>query len=70
MLPFGESPAFYPLLPPSTHDPGSTHRNPRIFLKILFKRARHLPPSGVLLSRGQDVAHLYTNSRESLTWHY
>ena len=27
-----------------------------IFLKKVFKRAQHLAPSGVLLSRGQDVA--------------
>ena len=43
----GESPASYS----PTHPPQY-----RIFLKILFKRAQHLAPSGVLLSRGQDVA--------------
>jgi len=43
---------------------------PYIKVKINPPRAQHLPPSGVLTNRGQDVALLSTNSRELLKWHY
>jgi hypothetical protein len=56
----GESPAFYPTF---TLNPISTTAltldtpvDHQWVQKILFKRAQHLAPSGVLLSRGQDVA--------------
>jgi len=39
-------------------------------VKINSPRAQHLPSSGVLTNRRQDVALLSTNSRELLKWHF